>query len=60
MDGWRIRSAAHDWVATRLSHEDRATLVVWRDGRYVELRVSIPERWLGVEILNYRPPAGTE
>jgi tetratricopeptide (TPR) repeat protein len=56
IDEWRIRSVAHYWVATRLSHDDRMTLTVWRDGIYKQFKTTVPERWLGVAIRNYVAP----
>ncbi len=57
MDDWRLRSRAHCWVATRLRHEDQTTLTVWRKGAYKQLRTRVPERWLGVALREYSPPA---
>lgn len=56
VDEWRIRSTAHYWIATRLRHDDQATLTVWRRGSYKQLQARVPERWLGVEIRDYAAP----
>jgi len=32
--------------------------LVWRDGRYQELTLRVPERWLGVPIVTYRGTTG--
>ena len=58
VDEWRIRSVAHYWVATRLGHEDRMTLTVWRNGAYKQFKTTVPERWLGTALGDYVAPVG--
>lgn len=58
IDGWRVRNFAQFAVVTRLRHDDRMTFVVWRDGRFQELHATVPERWFGLPIVDYRGTLG--
>jgi hypothetical protein len=42
----------------RLRDDEDVTLTVWQDNKYRQLRVRMPERWLGVSLQDYRNPRG--
>lgn len=48
IDGSRVRSDRQLAVVIRLALGDEMTFTVWRDGRYVTLPATLPQRWLGV------------
>ena len=54
VDGWRVRDTAQYLAATRFSHDDLMKLLVWRDGRYQDLSVRVPERSMGTRFKEYR------
>jgi hypothetical protein len=53
VDGFRVRSNGQYGVLAHGSFEPRATFTVWRDDRYHEVDVTMPERWLGVGLDTY-------
>jgi len=55
IDGIRMRNIKQYYVVTRLSHDDHMTLVVWRDGRYQQLQVVVPQRYFSVVFYDYHP-----
>ena len=58
IDGWRVHDGAEFQTITRLAFTDTMTLTIWRNGQYRELKTSVPERWFGSLIHDYRPPVG--
>ena len=56
VDEWRVRTHGQYRVLARLSHDDAIVLTVWRDGRYQQLRMRVPERWLGVQLRDHQGP----
>jgi hypothetical protein len=56
VDEWRIRNTGQYWVIARLSHQEAMTLTVWRGGKYQQLKLRVPERWLGLPLANYPRP----
>jgi hypothetical protein len=54
IDGWRVRTAAQYLAVTRFRHDDMMALTVWRDGRYQDLRVRVPERSFGTRFADHR------
>ena len=58
VDGVRVRSYAQYELVWRLSNDQRVTLTVWRDGRYRQLLLNVPQRWFGVAFDSYRPQIG--
>jgi hypothetical protein len=59
VNGWRVRAANQYIAVTRFSNDDMLNLTVWRDGKYQELRVRVPERSFGTRFKDHRgePPA---
>lgn len=53
MDGWRVRNTDQYIVLSRLQFDDVMVLTVWRDGRYQDVRVRVPERWFGTRFMNH-------
>jgi hypothetical protein len=53
VDAWRVRNNRQYTVLMRLSHDPALTLTVWRDGRYQQLRMRVPERWLGAALRDH-------
>jgi len=47
VDGWRVHDVGQYQVAVRFSYDEMMAFTVFRKGRYQELRVRVPERWLG-------------
>ena len=58
VNGWRVRTANQYISVTRFSNDDLLTLTVWRDGKYRELRLKVPERSFGTRFTDHRgePP----
>src|SRR5689334_11434028 len=56
IDGLRVRDADARPVITNLRIEPDMALVVWRDGRYEELKLDVPQRWFGAWFETYKPP----
>jgi tetratricopeptide (TPR) repeat protein len=54
VDGWRVHNNTQYLVAVRFSYDETMTFTVFRHGRYQELRVRVPERWLGARMDNLR------
>jgi hypothetical protein len=59
IDGLRVRDAWARPVITNLRLEPDMALVVWRDGRYQELALEVPQRWFGATFETYKPPQQT-
>jgi hypothetical protein len=53
IDGWRVHNAAQEWDAWRMSTSENVDFVVWRDGRYREIHVRVPQRWLAATFRDY-------
>ena len=58
VNGWRVRSADQYIAVTRFSHDDVMTLTIWRDAKYQEVRIRVPERSFGTRFKDHRgdPP----
>jgi S1-C subfamily serine protease len=56
VDGWRVHDYAQYQAVSRLAFEDTMTLTIWRDGRYQQLKATVPERWFATNFHTYRPP----
>jgi hypothetical protein len=54
VDGVRVRSYPQYALVWRLSNDQQVTLTVWRDGRYQQLPLRVPQRWFGVAFDSYR------
>jgi hypothetical protein len=54
VDEWRVRDHRQYSVISRLRHDEAMTFVVWRGGRYQQVRARVPERWLGLQLADYR------
>ena len=54
VDDLRVRTQQQYKVATRLRHDEMMTLTVWRRGQYQQLRMRLPERWLGVSLGDHK------
>jgi hypothetical protein len=54
VDEWRVRTSLQYWVAVQLRLDEMMLVTVWRGGRYQQLRIRVPERWLGVKFANHR------
>jgi tetratricopeptide (TPR) repeat protein len=55
MDGLRVRNIDQYYVVNRVSHDPTMTVVVWRDGRYQELHLTVPQRYFAVVFYDYHP-----
>jgi len=55
VDGVRVRNYAQYALVWRLSNDQNVTLTVWREGRYRQLLLNVPQRWFGVAFDSYRP-----
>lgn len=53
VDDWRVRNSSQYSVATRLRHEDAITVTIWRGGKYQQLKIKMPERWLALPFADY-------
>ena len=49
IDGWRVHDYDQYQVAVRFTFDETMTYTVFRKGRYQQVRVSSPERWLGTQ-----------
>lgn len=53
VDRWRV----HNWMQMRtinsLSLDEAITYTVWRDGRYMQVRTRVPERYLALSLSSY-------
>ena len=56
VDGWRVRSASQYAAVTRFQQDDLMAFTVWRDGRYQDLQVRVPERIFGTRFKDHRGP----
>jgi len=54
VDGVRVRNMAQYRLVWRLSDDAHVTLIVWRDGRYQQLPLVVPQRWFGAQFDTYR------
>jgi hypothetical protein len=54
VDGVRVRNYAQHVFVWRLSDDPQVTLTVWRDGRYRQLPLTVPQRWFAVTFDNYQ------
>jgi hypothetical protein len=54
VDQWRVRSWWQYAVAARFSLDPAMTFTVWRNGRYQQIKATVPERWFGVRLQDYR------
>jgi hypothetical protein len=53
VDTWRVRNNRQYIALMRMSHDPALTMTVWRDGRYQQLRLRVPERWLAAVLRDY-------
>jgi tetratricopeptide (TPR) repeat protein len=56
VDGWRVHDASQYAAVTRFQHDDLMALTIWRDGRYQDLQVRVPERVFGTRFKDHRGP----
>jgi len=56
IDGLRVRDSSARGVLANLDIKSKMTLVIWRDGRYQELALEVPQRYFGATFDNYKPP----
>ena len=49
VDGWRVHDSDQYQVAVRFTFDEAMTYTVFRQGRYQQVRVVSPERWLGTQ-----------
>ena len=54
VDDWRIHNVDEYTFASRLRFDD--TFTVWRNQRYQQLRVRVPQRWLSTYFRQYLGP----
>jgi hypothetical protein len=59
IDGLRVRDQWARTLITSLRLEPDMKVVVWRDGRYEELALDVPQRWFGATFETYKPPQQT-
>jgi hypothetical protein len=59
IDGLRVRDAWARPVITSLRLEPDMKVVVWREGRFEELALEVPQRWFGATFETYKPPEQT-
>jgi tetratricopeptide (TPR) repeat protein len=57
LDGWRVHNTDQYEIVKWITETDDMHLLVWRDGKYVEVRAKVPRRTWQVRILDYVPPA---
>ena len=55
VDGWRVHDTEQYHVASRLTFDERMTFTVFRHGRYQDVSVRVPERWLGTRFRDVAP-----
>ena len=56
VDDWRVRTPDQYMMASRLRFEEQMTFTVWRDGRFQQLRLQVPQRWFGTHFRQYAGP----
>jgi hypothetical protein len=56
VDDWRVHNVDQYTFASRLRFDDQITFTIWRERRYLQLRVRIPQRWLGTYFRPYVGP----
>jgi hypothetical protein len=54
VDGWRVHDTAQYAVVLRFAYDETLTFTVFRHGRYQDLKITVPERWLGSRLNNVR------
>jgi hypothetical protein len=59
IDGLRVRDQWARSIITNLALVPDMKLVVWRDGRYQELALHVPQRYFGANFGAYKPPRQT-
>jgi hypothetical protein len=57
IDGVRVRSDGQATVVLRASHDAALRFTVWREGAYITVKGTLPQRWLGSAYRTYRPAA---
>jgi len=55
IDGWRVRSSGQYLTAREFDDDPDFRLIVWRDGKYVELPVRRLFRSFGTQMVDYPP-----
>jgi S1-C subfamily serine protease len=58
VDGWRVHDVAQYQTVSRLRFDDAMVFTIWRDGRYQQIKATVPERWFGTTFHEYQPPPG--
>jgi hypothetical protein len=56
VDGWRVHDVMQYQTVSRLTFDDTMVFTVWRDGRYQQIKATVPERWFGTTFHPYQPP----
>ena len=56
VDDWRVHTPDQYTIASRLRFDEQMTFTVWRDGRFQQLRLQVPQRWFGTEFHQYGGP----
>jgi hypothetical protein len=54
VDGVRVRTSWQYGIAAKFSHDPLMDVIVWRDGRYQELKLTVPQRLFGVRYDTYK------
>ena len=54
IDGVRVRFDSQATVVLRASHDAAIQFTVWRDGAYIAVNGTLPQRWLGSGYRTYR------
>ncbi|HXD16191.1 MAG TPA: hypothetical protein VN654_04185 [Vicinamibacterales bacterium] len=57
VDGWRVRTAAQVIEAMWLDAGNPVAFTLWRGGKYQEVRLTVPQHYLGVVFRDYVPSA---
>jgi hypothetical protein len=56
IDEWRVHNVDQYTFASRLRFDDQITFTIWRNQRYEQLRMRLPQRWLGTYFRQYLGP----
>jgi tetratricopeptide (TPR) repeat protein len=54
VDGVRVRTAWQYGIAAKFSHDPVMVVIVWREGKYQELKLTVPQRLFGVRYDTYK------
>jgi tetratricopeptide (TPR) repeat protein len=54
VDGVRVRTAWQYGIAAKFSHDPLMAVILWREGKYQELKLTVPQRLFGVRYDTYK------